>query len=129
MVIVGRGLTIGRPLANLLSLKRPDANAAVTVVHTGVADIGRLHPPGRHPRGRRRLARDDHRRHGQARCGRGRGRGVSFEGRKVLSDVADEVAEVAGWLSPRIGGVGPMTRAMLFVNTVEAAERRAGPRR
>ena len=40
MVIVGRGLTIGRPLANLLTLKRPDANAAVTVVHTGVADIG-----------------------------------------------------------------------------------------
>ena len=40
MVIVGRGLTIGRPLANLLTLKRPDANAAVTVVHTGVADLG-----------------------------------------------------------------------------------------
>ena len=51
--------------------------------------------------------------------------GVSFEGKKLVSDVADEVAEVAGWLSPRIGGVGPMTRAMLFVNTVEAAERRA----
>jgi methylenetetrahydrofolate dehydrogenase (NADP+)/methenyltetrahydrofolate cyclohydrolase len=51
--------------------------------------------------------------------------GVSFEGRKVVSDVADEVAGVAGWLSPRIGGVGPMTRAMLLVNTVEAAERRA----
>ncbi len=46
-----------------------------------------------------------------------------FEG-KLVSDVADEVAEVAGWLSPRIGGVGPMTRAMLLVNTVEAAERR-----
>ena len=41
--------------------------------------------------------------------------GVSFEGKKLLSDVADEVAEVAGWLSPRIGGVGPMTRAMLLV--------------
>ena len=40
VVIVGRGLTIGRPLANLLTLKRPEANAAVTVVHTGVADIG-----------------------------------------------------------------------------------------
>jgi methylenetetrahydrofolate dehydrogenase (NADP+)/methenyltetrahydrofolate cyclohydrolase len=49
--------------------------------------------------------------------------GVSFEGRKVVSDVADEVADVAGWLSPRIGGVGPMTRAMLLTNTVEAAER------
>ena len=50
--------------------------------------------------------------------------GVSFEGRKLLSDVADDVAEVAGWLSPRIGGVGPMTRAMLLRNTVESAERR-----
>jgi methylenetetrahydrofolate dehydrogenase (NADP+)/methenyltetrahydrofolate cyclohydrolase len=47
-------------------------------------------------------------------------------GRKVVSDVADEVAEVAGWLSPRIGGVGPMTRAMLLVNTVEAAARSVG---
>ena len=53
--------------------------------------------------------------------------GVSFEGRKVLSDVDEGVAEVASWLSPRIGGVGPMTRAMLMVNTVEAAERAAGP--
>jgi methylenetetrahydrofolate dehydrogenase (NADP+)/methenyltetrahydrofolate cyclohydrolase len=48
---------------------------------------------------------------------------VSFEGKKLVSDVADEVAEVAGWLSPRIGGVGPMTRALLLRNTVEAAER------
>ena len=46
------------------------------------------------------------------------------EAKKLVSDVAAEVAEGAGWLSPRIGGVGPMTRAMLLVNTVEAAERR-----
>ncbi len=52
--------------------------------------------------------------------------GVTMAGRKVVSDVADEVAEVAGWLSPRIGGVGPMTRAMLLVNTVEAAARSVG---
>ena len=51
--------------------------------------------------------------------------GVSFEGGKAISDVAEEVGEVAGWLSPRIGGVGPMTRAMLVRNCVEAAERRA----
>jgi methylenetetrahydrofolate dehydrogenase (NADP+)/methenyltetrahydrofolate cyclohydrolase len=49
---------------------------------------------------------------------------VSFAGKKVVSDVDPEVAEVAGWLSPRIGGVGPLTRALLFVNTVAAAERR-----
>ena len=41
MVIIGRGLTIGRPLALLLALKRPGCNAAVTVVHTGVPDLGR----------------------------------------------------------------------------------------
>ena len=44
---------------------------------------------------------------------------------KVVSDVADDVAEVAGWLSPRIGGVGAMTRAFLLLNTLEAAERAA----
>ena len=52
--------------------------------------------------------------------------GVSFAGKKVVSDVADDVAEVASWLSPRIGGVGPMTRAMLFSNTVDAAETSLG---
>ena len=49
--------------------------------------------------------------------------GVSVVDGKVVSDVADEVAEVAGWLSPRVGGVGPMTRAMLLANAVAAAER------
>ncbi|HMX08614.1 MAG TPA: bifunctional 5,10-methylenetetrahydrofolate dehydrogenase/5,10-methenyltetrahydrofolate cyclohydrolase, partial [Microthrixaceae bacterium] len=53
--------------------------------------------------------------------------GVSFVDGKVVSDVADEVAEVAALLSPRIGGVGPMTRAMLLANTVDAAEASAGP--
>lgn len=124
VVIVGRGLTIGRPLANLLALKRPDANAAVTVVHTGVADLGAYTrqadvlvaaagSPG--------MITADMVKPGAAVVAAG----VSFEGKRVVSDVADEVAEVAGWLSPRIGGVGPMTRAMLLVNAVEAAERRA----
>jgi methylenetetrahydrofolate dehydrogenase (NADP+) / methenyltetrahydrofolate cyclohydrolase len=127
VVIVGRGVTIGRPLANLLSLKRSNANAAVTVVHTGVADLGAYTreadilvaaagSPG--------MITADMVKPGAAVVAAG----VSFEGKKVVSDVAEEVAEVAGWLSPRIGGVGPMTRAMLFVNTVEAAERRAGLR-
>ena len=49
--------------------------------------------------------------------------GTSFEGKKVISDVDERVAEVAGWLSPRLGGVGPMTRAMLLANVVETAER------
>ena len=122
VVIVGRGLTIGRPLANLLTLKRPDANAAVTVVHTGVADIGA------HTRtadvvvaaaGSPGVITADMVRPGAVVVGAG----VTFEGRRVVSDVDEGVAEVASWLSPRIGGVGPMTRAMLLVNTVEAAER------
>jgi methylenetetrahydrofolate dehydrogenase (NADP+)/methenyltetrahydrofolate cyclohydrolase len=123
VVIVGRGLTIGRPLANLLTLKRPSANAAVTVVHTGVADLGAYTrqadivvaaagSPG--------LITPDMVKPGAAVVAAG----VSFQGKKLLSDVADEVADVAGWLSPRIGGVGPMTRAMLLANTVDAAEAR-----
>ena len=122
VVIVGRGLTIGRPLANLLTLKRPDANAAVTVVHTGVPDIGEYvreadivvaaaGAPG--------LITAEMVKPGAAVVAAG----VSFHDGKLRSDVADDVAEVAGWLSPRVGGVGPMTRAMLLANTVAAAER------
>ncbi len=122
VVVVGRGLTIGRPLANLLALKRPDANAAVTVVHTGVADIGRFTRtadvvvaaagvPG--------LVTADMVAPGAVVVAAG----VSFVDGRVVSDVADDVAEVASWLSPRVGGVGPMTRAMLMSNAVDAAER------
>ena len=125
MVIVGRGLTIGRPLALLAALKRPDANAAVTVVHTGVGDlasytrqadviVAAAGAPG--------VITADMVRPGAAVVAAG----VTMDGRRVVSDVADEVAEVAGWLSPRLGGVGPMTRAMLLANTVEAAAMRAG---
>ncbi len=51
------------------------------------------------------------------------GAGTSWSGTKLMSDVADDVAEVAGWITPRIGGVGPMTRAMLLRNAVLAAEK------
>lgn len=125
VVIIGRGLTIGRPLANLLTLKRPNANAAVTVVHTGVPDLGAYTREADilvAAAGSAGLVTADMVKPGAAVVAAG----VSFEGRKLLSDVADDVAEVAGWLSPRIGGVGPMTRAMLMENTVAAAERRAG---
>lgn len=122
IVIVGRGLTIGRPLANLLSLKRANANAAVTVVHTGIADlasytlqadilVAAAGSPG--------LITAAMVKQGAVVVAAG----VTYEDNKVVSDVADEVAEMAGWLSPRIGGVGPMTRAMLLRNTVDAAER------
>ena len=125
VVVVGRGLTIGRPLANLLTLKRPDANAAVTVVHTGVADIGaftRTADVVVAAAGSPGLITADMVKPGAAVVAAG----VSFRDGRLLSDVDDAVAEVAGWLSPRVGGVGPMTRAMLLVNTVEAAERAAG---
>lgn len=122
VVIVGRGLTIGRPLANLLSLKMHNANAAVTVVHTGVKDIGLYTRQADiliAAAGSPRMITSDMVKPGAAVVAAG----VSFEGKKLVSDVDDEVAEVAGWLSPRIGGVGPMTRALLMANTVAAAEK------
>ncbi|MFV2039795.1 MAG: bifunctional 5,10-methylenetetrahydrofolate dehydrogenase/5,10-methenyltetrahydrofolate cyclohydrolase, partial [Acidimicrobiales bacterium] len=122
VVIVGRGLTIGRPLASLLSLKAPNANAAVTVVHTGVSDIATFTrqadilvaaagSPG--------MITPDMVKPGAAVVAAG----VSFAGNKLVSDVHPDVGGVAGWLSPRIGGVGPMTRALLMANTVDAAEK------
>lgn len=125
VVIIGRGLTIGRPLANLLSLKRPNANAAVTVVHTGAGDISRYTRNADiliAAAGAPRMVKAEMVKPGAAVVAAG----VSFADGKLVSDVDDDVAEVAGWLSPRIGGVGPMTRTMLMANTVAAAERSVG---
>jgi methylenetetrahydrofolate dehydrogenase (NADP+)/methenyltetrahydrofolate cyclohydrolase len=122
VVIVGRGLTIGRPLALLLALKRRHANAAVTVVHTGVGDLA---PYTRQAdiivaaAGSPGIITPAHVKPGAAVVGAG----VTMDGKRIVSDVTDEVAEVAGWITPRVGGVGPMTRAMLLVNAVEAARR------
>lgn len=96
----------------------------MTVVHTGVDDLGaytRTADIVVAAAGSPGLITADMVRPGAAVVAAG----VSFRDGKLLSDVADEVAQVAGWLSPRIGGVGPMTRAMLLSNTVEAAERAA----
>ena len=123
--ILGRGTTLGRPLALLLSQKRPTANAAVTVVHTGVPDwpeytrradvvIAAAGVPG--------ILRPEHLTPGVIVIGGG----VRYEGKRLLPDVDESCAEVAGAITPRVGGVGPTTIAMLFRNTVEAAERRAG---
>lgn len=125
VVVVGRGLTIGRPLANLLALKRPDANAAVTVIHTGVSDLGaytRTADVVVAAAGVPRLITPDMVRPGAAVVNAG----VTYVEGKLRSDVHPDVAEVAGWLSPAVGGVGSMTRAMLMANTVAAAERAAG---
>ena len=123
--ILGRGTTLGRPLALLLSQKRPTANAAVTVVHTGVPDwadyprragivIAAAGVPG--------ILQPEHISPGAVVVGGG----VRYEGRKLLPDVDERCEEVAGAITPRVGGVGPTTIAMLFRNAVEAAERRAG---
>ncbi|WP_419842745.1 bifunctional 5,10-methylenetetrahydrofolate dehydrogenase/5,10-methenyltetrahydrofolate cyclohydrolase [Candidatus Poriferisodalis sp.] len=120
VVVVGRGLTIGRPMALLMALKRPGANAAVTVVHTGVGDlatytrqadilIAAAGMPG--------LITADMVKPGAAVVGAG----ITRDGRRILSDVDPSVGDVAGWVTPRLGGVGPMTRAMLLANTVDAA--------
>jgi methylenetetrahydrofolate dehydrogenase (NADP+) / methenyltetrahydrofolate cyclohydrolase len=122
VVIIGRGLTIGRPLALLMAMKRTGCNAAVTVVHTGVKDMAELVRQGDvvvAAAGRAGLVTADMIRPGAAVVGAG----TSWEGKKLLSDVDESVAEVAGWITPRIGGVGPMTRAMLLRNAVRAAER------
>lgn len=125
VVVLGRGTTLGRPLAMLLTQKRPTANAAVTVVHTGVPDwseltrqadivIAAAGVPG--------ILQPEHVRPGATVVGGG----VRYEGRKLLPDVDERCAEVAGAITPRIGGVGPTTIAMLFKNVVDAAERRRG---
>jgi methylenetetrahydrofolate dehydrogenase (NADP+)/methenyltetrahydrofolate cyclohydrolase len=125
VVILGRGATIGRPLAMLLAQKRPTANAAVTVVHTGVPDwkrytrradivVAAVGVPG--------ILGPEDVRPGAVVIGAG----VRYEGRKLLPDVVEEVATVASAMTPRVGGVGPTTVAMLFRNAVAAAERAAG---
>lgn len=125
VVIVGRGVTIGRPLSILLSQKRPTANAAVTVVHTGVpswSDYARRAEILVAAAGVPGMIQPEHVRPGGVVIGAG----VRYEGRTLLPDVDEACEEVAGWITPRVGGVGPTTIAMLFRNLVEAAERRAG---
>jgi methylenetetrahydrofolate dehydrogenase (NADP+)/methenyltetrahydrofolate cyclohydrolase len=128
VVVIGRGLTIGRPLALLLALKRPGCNAAVTVVHTGVPDLAdhvRRADVVVAAAGRAGLVTPEMIKPGAAVVGAG----TTFEGRRLLPDVLESVAEVAGFMTPRLGGVGPMTRAQLLVNTVAAARRRSDPLR
>jgi len=119
-VVIGRSNTVGKPMAMLLL----QANATVTVCHSGTADIG-LHT--RHADvvvaavGKRNVLTADMVKPGAVIIDVGMNR--NDEG-KLCGDVDfDAVREVAGWITPVPGGVGPMTRAMLLVNTLEAAER------
>jgi methylenetetrahydrofolate dehydrogenase (NADP+)/methenyltetrahydrofolate cyclohydrolase len=120
VVVVGRGVTVGRPLGLLLT--RRSENATVTLCHTGTRDLA-IHlraadvvvaaagVPG--------LVTADLVRPGAAVVDVG----ITRTDRGLVGDVAPEVREVAGHVAPMPGGVGPMTRAMLLLNVVESAER------
>ena len=120
VTIVGRGVTVGRPLGLLLT--RRSENATVTLCHTGTRDlaahtraadivVAAAGVPG--------LITADMVKPGAAVLDVGITRGPDG----LVGDVSPDVRGVAGWLAPMPGGVGPMTRAMLLANVVEAAER------
>jgi methylenetetrahydrofolate dehydrogenase (NADP+) / methenyltetrahydrofolate cyclohydrolase len=120
VTVIGRGITVGRALGLLLT--RRSENATVTLCHTGTKDLAA------HTRsadivvvaaGRAGLLTADMVKPGAAVLDVG----ITRTEAGLEGDVAPEVAEVAGWLAPMPGGVGPMTRAMLITNVVEAAER------
>ena len=121
-VVIGRSNTVGKPMAQLLL----QANATVTICHSATADLGH------HTLqadvvvaavGRRNTLTADMVKPGAVIIDVGMNR---KDDGKLCGDVDfDGVAQVAGWITPVPGGVGPMTRAMLLVNTIEAAERKA----
>ena len=120
VTVIGRGITVGRALGLLLT--RRTENATVTLCHTGTKDLAA------HTRnadivvvaaGRPGLVTADMVKPGAAVVDVG----INRTDAGLTGDVARDVTEVAGWLAPMPGGVGPMTRAMLLLNVVEAAER------
>jgi methylenetetrahydrofolate dehydrogenase (NADP+)/methenyltetrahydrofolate cyclohydrolase len=120
-VVIGRSNTVGKPMAQLLL----QANATVTICHSATADLGH------HTRqadvvvaavGRRNTLTADMVKPGAIIIDVGMNR---KDDGKLCGDVDfDGVSQLAGWITPVPGGVGPMTRAMLLVNTLEAAERK-----
>ncbi len=121
VVVVGRGPTLGRPLSMLLSAKTEGANAAVTVIHSGVSNLAEhtlradiviagVGQPG--------IVQPDMVRDGAVVVSAG----ITWEGKRLVPDVDESVGEKASWITPRLGGVGVTTVAMLLQNTVELAE-------
>lgn len=119
VVVVGRGITVGRPLG--LILTRRTENATVTLCHTGTRDLAG------HTRsadivvaaaGVPHMISADMIREGAALVDVG----VSRVDGKTVGDLAPDVWDKAGWVTPNPGGVGPMTRAMLLSNVVDRAE-------
>ncbi|MFJ4997818.1 bifunctional methylenetetrahydrofolate dehydrogenase/methenyltetrahydrofolate cyclohydrolase [Microbacterium sp. NPDC088619] len=126
VVVVGRGVTIGRSIGLLLT--RRDLNATVTLTHTGTVDMPRYLREADvivAAAGVKHLIRAEDVKPGAAVLDVGVTRETDPETGKnlVFGDVHPDVAEVAGWVSPNPGGVGPMTVALLMTNVVEAAER------
>jgi methylenetetrahydrofolate dehydrogenase (NADP+)/methenyltetrahydrofolate cyclohydrolase len=122
-VVIGRGLTVGRPMGLLLT--RRSENATVTLCHTGTRNLPAMVSQADiviAAAGVPWLVTADMVKPGAAVLDVG----VSRVNGKIVGDIAPEVAEVAGHLAPNPGGVGPMTRAMLLSNVVAAAEARAG---
>ncbi|NKX92105.1 bifunctional methylenetetrahydrofolate dehydrogenase/methenyltetrahydrofolate cyclohydrolase [Sanguibacter hominis ATCC BAA-789] len=125
VVVLGRGTTVGRSIGLLLT--RKDINATVTLTHTGTTDLAA------HLRsadvivaaaGVAHIVTPDMVKPGAIVLDVGVSRTVDEAGKaRLLGDVHPDVAQVAGWLSPNPGGVGPMTRAMLLANVVDTAER------
>jgi len=122
VVVVGRGITVGRPMGLLLT--RRSENATVTLCHTGTKDlaaevrradivIAAAGVPG--------IIRADMVKPGAVLLDVG----VSRTDNGIVGDVDPAAYEVAGWISPNPGGVGPMTRALLLANVVDTAERQA----
>lgn len=125
VVIVGRGVTVGRPLGLLLT--RRSENSTVTLCHTGTKDlatelkradiiVAAAGVPG--------IVTADNVKPGAAVLDVG----ITRTDTGLVGDVAPDVAEVAAFIAPMPGGVGPMTRAMLLTNVVESAERASGLR-
>jgi methylenetetrahydrofolate dehydrogenase (NADP+) / methenyltetrahydrofolate cyclohydrolase len=122
VVVIGRGITVGRPLGLLLT--RRSENATVTLCHTGTRDLAahlRSADVVVAAAGFPGLVTKDVVKPGAAVLDVG----VSRVDGKIAGDVAPDVVEVAGFVAPNPGGVGPMTRAMLLQNVVLAAEQAA----
>ena len=120
VVVIGRGLTVGRPLGLLLTRKQE--NATVTLTHTGTKDLAA------HTRradivvaaiGQAHFLKAEMIKPGAAVLDVG----ISRTDAGLLGDIDPGVRDVASWIAPMPGGVGPMTRAMLVTNVVDACER------
>ena len=118
VAIVGRGMLVGRPLATMLA--DPAIDAVPTLLHRGAGDLAgilRTSDVIVSAAGQPDLVRADMVRPGACVVGVG----IRYVDGAMVSDIAEDVAAVAGWVTPRHGSVGPMTRAMLMSNLLDAA--------